>query len=389
MNGAFKRINEVALTELEKINLAKPFQKTEKKPEVSSEKNVQKPKTSLKIKSKKSDLSKSFSKELSQLEKETIKNIRKGGMEIESKKIEKPKRYAEIANKYFYDTAKKLSKNKNFEILKKDLVKTNLEFTSITYISISLLTTLISVAVALILFLFFFIFKIGGESIISLAVGNMGMRFLKTFWILFAIPISTFLFMFFYPSLEKKSTEAKIDQELPFTAIHMSAISESMIEPSKIFSIIILTKEYPYIGKEFTKLINEIHVYGYDLVSALRNTALNSPSKKLTELFYGLATTINSGGNLTDFFSKRAQTLLFEYRLEREKNTKTAETFMDIYISIVVAAPMIFMLLLMMMKISGLGISLGTSSITIMMVLGVSIINIAFISFLHLRRPNA
>ena len=136
------------------------------------------------------------------------------------------------------------------------------------------------------------------------------------------------------------------------------------------------------------KLMNEINVYGYDLVSALRNTALNSPSKKLTDLFNGLATTINSGGDLTDFFGKRAQTLLFEYRLEREKNTKTAETFMDIYISVVIAAPMIFMLMLMMMKISGLGISLGTSSITLMMILGVSIINIAFIAFLHVRKPT-
>jgi flagellar protein FlaJ len=167
----------------------------------------------------------------------------------------------------------------------------------------------------------------------------------------------------------------------------MAAISESMIEPSKIFSIIITTKEYTYLEREYTKLMNEINVYGYDLVSALRNTALNSPSKKLTDLLNGLATTINSGGDLTDFFNKRAQTLLFEYRIEREKNTKTAETFMDVYISIVIAAPMVLMLLLMMMKVSGLGIALGTSSITLMMVLGVSIINIAFISFLHLRKP--
>ena len=69
----------------------------------------------------------------------------------------------------------------------------------------------------------------------------------------------------------------------------MAAISGSMIEPSKIFSIIISTEEYPYLTREFTKLINEINVYGYDLVSALRNNATNSPSKKLAELFNGIA----------------------------------------------------------------------------------------------------
>ncbi|HEB47155.1 MAG TPA: hypothetical protein ENI22_01670, partial [Candidatus Pacearchaeota archaeon] len=173
-----------------------------------------------------------------------------------------------------------------------------------------------------------------------------------------------------------------------FAAIHMSAISSSMIEPSKIFSIIISTKEYPYLEKEFIKLQNEINIYGYDLVTALRNRSFNSPSRKLSELFNGLATSITSGGNLSDFFEKRSQSLLFEHRLDKEKQSKASETFMDIYISVVIAAPMILMLLLMMMRISGLGISLSPSMITLIMVLGVTLINIFFLTFLHLKQPE-
>ena len=192
--------------------------------------------------------------------------------------------------------------------------------------------------------------------------------------------------MYLYPSLEKSSAELRINEELPFATIHMSAISGSMIDPSKIFNIIISTKEYPYLEKEFKKLINEINIYGYDFVSALRNSASNSPSKKLSELFNGLATTINSGGDLPEFFDKRSQTLLFEHGLEKEKKTKAAETFMDIYISVVIAAPMILMILLMMMKISGLGISLSTSMISLIMVLAVTTVNIVFLTFLHLKK---
>jgi len=43
------------------------------------------------------------------------------------------------------------------------------------------------------------------------------------------------------------------------------------------------------------------------------------------------------------------------------------------------------MLLLMMMKISGLGVSMSTSSLTLLIVTGVSIINVIFIGFLHLK----
>ena len=194
--------------------------------------------------------------------------------------------------------------------------------------------------------------------------------------------------MYFYPSLEEKSAEAKINVELPFATIHMAAISGSMIDPSKIFSILVSTHEYPHLEKEFTRLINEVNIYGYDLITALKNISFNSPSKKLSEMLNGLATTISSGGSLPDFFKRRAESLLFEYKLNREKRTKTSETFMDIYISVVIAAPMILMLLLIMMKISGLGITLSTSTITLITVLGVFLINILFLTFLYIKQPS-
>ena len=68
---------------------------------------------------------------------------------------------------------------------------------------------------------------------------------------------------------------------MPFATINMSAISGSMVEPSKIFEIMISTHDYPNLDREFIKLINEINVLGHDLVTALRNSAFNSPSKRL------------------------------------------------------------------------------------------------------------
>tara|TARA_Y100000294_G_C8510817_1_gene318693 strand:+ start:270 stop:857 length:588 start_codon:yes stop_codon:yes gene_type:complete len=194
--------------------------------------------------------------------------------------------------------------------------------------------------------------------------------------------------MYIYPSLEKSSLERKINQELPFATINMAAISGSIVNPTKIFNIIASTHEYPYIEKEFIKVINAVNVLGYDLITTLKNRSLNSSSKKLGDLLNGIATTVQSGGELSKFFDERSKSLLFEYNLEKEKSTRTAETFMDIYISVVIATPMILMLLLIMMQISGLGISLSTSMITLIMILGVTIINFVFLTYLHLRQSN-
>ena len=384
---SLKNTNGNILENLGEINVAKPLQNGSGKPEEPAKPSGWKKLLSLAPKKKKVKGGKKASKELSTLEKETIKRIKEKREKVASKKVEKPKQYSKLANKYFYGLSQKIVQEGRFETMKKDLVKTNLTFTPTTYFAIVLFSTFVSMVIAFVLFVFFLFFRVGFESpIISITLEGIGGRFLQFFWALIAIPTATFGFMYIYPSLEKKSLEKKIDQEIPFSTIHMSAISQSMLEPSKIFEIILSTGEYPNIGKEFTKLINKINVYGYDLVTSLRTTALNSPSQKLGELFNGLAMTITSGGDLREFFDKRSQTLLFEHKLEREKDTKAAETFMDVYISVVIAAPMILMLLLMLMKISGLGLALSTSSITLIMVLSVSLLNAAFLTFLYLKK---
>jgi Flp pilus assembly protein TadB len=384
LKDSLRRTNNELLEILERTNPGIPIEKGEKKiREISENKR--------KEKKKEEDKKGTVYEEsrISELDREILKRLKKKEKKPAEKKEKKASRYVQIANNLFADSVKSMIKQKRFTSLEKDLIKSNLEYTSVTYVSILLFTVILSAIAAFLIFGFFFFFNITPEMpIIVKATESAGERFLKVFWIILAVPLGTFLFMYLYPSLEKKSAENRINQELPFATIHMSAIAGSMIEPTKIFSIISSTREYPNLEKEFNKLLNEINIYGYDIVTALKDMASNTPSQKLAELFNGLATTITSGGDLYDFFDKRSQSLLFEYRLDKEKKTKTAETFMDIYISVVIAAPMILMLLLMMMKISGLGVAFSTATITVLVVGGVSLINIFFLIFLQLKQPK-
>jgi flagellar protein FlaJ len=323
------------------------------------------------------------------IEKDTLKRLLKKEKKIEKKKEMKASSYVKTANKLFSNISINLLRKGRFRKLKVDLIRANMQILPKSYVSVIFLTTMLSIFIGLFAFLFFLFFNIGARlPIITMVQGGVLNRLVKVIWILIGVPIATFAFMYFYPSLEKRSLGNKINQELPFATIHMSSISGSMIDPSKIFEIIVTTGEYVYIRKEFVKLLNEMNVFGHDLVTSLRRQAFNSPSRKLSDLFNGLATTITSGGDLPEFFDKRASSLLFDYRLEREKYTKTAETFMDIYISVVIAAPMILMLLLMMMRVSGLGISLSVPMITLIMIAGVSVINVIFLVFLQLKQPT-
>ncbi|MBI5803614.1 type II secretion system F family protein [Candidatus Pacearchaeota archaeon] len=296
--------------------------------------------------------------------------------------------YLKMSNRLFLDYARRLREKGNFKTLSVTLRRANMDILFDSYIALILFSTLLAAIFSVIVLIFLIFFNAGFTwPFFSVYDGAVLPRILKLIWIPFVLPALIFLFIYYYPSTEKKTVGRRIDQELPFAVIHMSAISGSGIEPSEIFKIIALNKEYPYLRKEIRKILNQINLYGYDLVTALNNTAKTAPSEKLSELFSGFSAAITSGASLQEFLEKRSETLLLNYRLEREQYTKLVETFLDIYISVVIAAPMIFLLLIIMISISGIQIGFSSGQISLISVLGIAVLNILFITFLQIKQP--
>lgn len=297
--------------------------------------------------------------------------------------------YLKFANRFFLERAKEWAKKGNFKQLSIEIKKANIDVLFEAYIAMIFLTVLISIfaSVFLVILLMFLDVHLTWP-VITIFKGNYLLRLAKIFWLVLAIPVGTFLALYFYPSAEKRNTSKKIDRELPFAVIHMSAISGSGIEPGEIFRIIGLSRDYPNLRKEIRKVLNQINLYGYDLVTALNNVAKTTPSEGLAKLFSGLSTTIHSGGGLKIFFEKRAESLLVSYRLERERYTRIAETFMDIYISVIIAAPMILLLLVIMVSISGIGFGFSAAQMGFLIIAAIALINIVFLGFLHIKQPK-
>lgn len=383
-----KMLNSSIPKLLSNTTLAKPLTQNVKNPGLEKI-NVKRADKEITVILDKNDREK-FLKELS-INESLIRNIkRKELMQKEQFNEFKASRgYLKLSNKFFLEKAQRYIAKGYFKSLQIGLKKANIDVLFETYVASIFLTTFLSFFASIFIVLFFIFFQLD-TSTLTFAVfnGNYLMRMLHLIWIPFAVPIITFAAMSYYPSTEKDSLEKKIDQELPFAVIHMSAISGSGIEPSQIFKIIAFSNEYPNLRREIRKVLNQINIYGYDLVTSLNNVSKSTPSSKLSELFAGLSTTISSGGSLTEFFEKRSETLLVSYRLEREKYTKIAETFMDIYISVVIAAPMILMLLLIMLSVSSPELGFTPQFLSFLIISVLSLINIVFLVFLHLKQPS-
>lgn len=340
---------------------------------------------------------------ISEKEKEAfIENLSKSNLSINQLKNKyfvekpvavfgKPNAYAKLSNHFFKNLSSKLVPTPYFQALNKDLRRMNSPFVLITYISMILFTMFLSLLASFLLFALLLFFNIGITfPFLTPTADGLILRFFKVSWVIIGIPLAVGVLMYFYPRSEAKNIGKKIEQELPFVAIHMSAIATSGVEPLSIFKIILKSEEYKYTNMEFRKLMNLINFHGQDLVTALKHISKSSPSEKLRELLDGIATAITSGGNLHEFLNKHSEGLLFDYRLERERYTKTSETFMDIYISIVIAAPMILLMLFVIMGSTGaLGNFLGltTEVLGFLIILAIIGLNIGFLVFLKLKQP--
>lgn len=288
--------------------------------------------------------------------------------------VSKPNFLAQTSAKIFGSTASKLSKTSLFRDVERDIKKANMPYMLTAYISMVLLITV---------FAFIIVFAI------ALGIATSAITALRNSAIALVLVAIIFFLMISYPSSIVGSNKKKAEAELPFAISHMAAIASSKVEPSKIFSIMALTKEYPTFSAEVRKVVNQINIYGYDLTTALKNVSKSTPSQKVSDLFNGMATTVTSGGDLTLYLNEKAKNVLLDYRFSRERYGDIIGMYSDVYTALLIAAPLIFMLLLAVMSVIGSSfVGMSVETLANLGVIAIAILNVAFIVFLHLTQPE-
>ena len=311
-----------------------------------------------------------FASELS-LGEATLKRLKRANIdripvETKSNKI------IRISSLIFGKISDKLSYR--FSGVKEDLKEANIRMLLSAYISLALFVSLFILIFSLILF-----------GLFSLLVPGV----IMWIWVPFVFFGLTLVIFYFYPALEKSSVRKRISDELPFATIYMAAIAGSNMEPLRIFKTITSSPEYPAMSFEIKKIINQVEIYGYDLVTALKEAAKRTSNSKLSELLGGMATNIVSGGSLKNYLSKKSENLLVDYRLDRQEYAELAGTFMDIYISVLIAAPLVMMMMFIVMNLTGMGIGIDMSTLMVFAIIGIAIVNVIFMVVLHIKQPKS
>ncbi len=168
------------------------------------------------------------------------------------------------------------------------------------------------------------------------------------------LPVFFSISLFFgvsYPKSRASSRRQSIEANLPFAITHMSTIAASGVSPTNIFKLISEFKEYGELAKECEKVVKNVELFGLDITSALREVGRRSPSKRLREFFEGMATTIDTGGNLVAFLEQQADRAMFEYRIKRQKYMQSLSMIADLYVAVALAAPLFIIVLFVLLAV--------------------------------------
>jgi len=282
--------------------------------------------------------------------------------------------YSKIANTYLENISFKLTKKypQLLEPLFESLKLANIKLLSKTYVSIILFSAILAFPLVGILT---FIFTLS---------------ILKTILYAFLGSILTLFLAYAYPFSVINGRRKKIKNELVFAIVHMAAVAGSGAKPTRIFKLLADSKEYVELEPELRKILNYINIFGYSLTTSLRAVLETTPSPEFKELLNGIISTVETGGDIKRYLSDKADEALNRYRLDQTKYLSAISAYSDIYTGILIAAPLLFVVILAIIeKISP---EFGTLTVNTIASIGTFVLlpflNIAFILFLEITKSD-
>ena len=222
------------------------------------------------------------------------------------------------------------------------------------YIAFMVLTSIIAFAAAIPIS--FIIFPLlSGVPMLSVT------NFLFTLVIAVSAALITLMVMYLYPGLKASNRNGPIDKNLPYIANFLTLLSSSNVPPSVIFDSMAKIDTLKEVRMEFTNIIRDIEVFGSDLMSSILDNAKLTPNEQLGEILQGYVATVRTGGNPTEYLKITTEKVTKDRIGKLDLMLESLAASAEIYIMMLVAAPLLFVVLFVTLGMIGSGTIAGMS----------------------------
>ncbi|NIP62910.1 MAG: pilus assembly protein TadC [Nitrosopumilaceae archaeon] len=183
----------------------------------------------------------------------------------------------------------------------------------------------------------------------------------------------TFGILQLIPKLKVKTRASKLAEEIPHFIGYMSTLASSGLTLEGIFKAIAKEETEEEIVKDARFITRNIEILGMDLITAIKDLIHRSPSGPYSELLEGAIVTVQSGGDLKEYFNATAKVQLEEKKNLLKKTTESLGTVAEIYTILLIVFPLLAVIMLSIMAIMSPSLA-GFDLITLMNILTFAVI---------------
>ena len=199
---------------------------------------------------------------------------------------------------------------------------------------------------------------------------------------------SMFVYSWVYPSYLVGERKRKLEAALPTAASYMTAMASAGVTPDRIFLSLTKEKIGEAIVKDARKISRDIQIFGYDIVLALSQASLRSPSPKYSSFLEGIIGTFTSGGELQRFLEVSTETLMSD-KVQSEKNfIETLGIMAELFMVLGVVSPIFFIVILAMMSMLGGSAGNSTVMMAVLVYVIIPVSEMAIIVLIDAQQPE-
>lgn len=226
------------------------------------------------------------------------------------------------------------------------LEKAKLRINFKVYVSLIVLSTVLTATIAFVAFPLILIFILQTPLLPAMLFGFGGG--------LFAIAFTIFGF-YFYPIYRADKLKRTLEDELAFVTGYMAILASAGVQPEKIFYSLSNLPIPLTVSAEAKDIIKDVNLFGFDIISALERASKRSPSEKFRELIEGFISTIHSGSSLSNYLKGKSMEYMKLKKMSLRKFSDTLSILSEFYVAILVTGPLLLIIMLAVMAMMGGG----------------------------------
>lgn len=104
------------------------------------------------------------------------------------------------------------------------------------------------------------------------------------------------------------------------------------------------SRQYGEISNECRSIWIRSELFGVDIISSIKESIKNSPSMRFSEFLQGIVTSVNSGGDLKQYFIEKANQFQGELSTLIKQNSNSMSVLAESFVTVGVAFPLILLI---------------------------------------------